>query len=379
MSELPEQFRDLVDHFRRFWDLTQKLLVQVEEDMKKPLVKLTEAASKIDHLATQQKGRADESFEGVYVAPSAEMLATQKGVQQDVDDLIDIASTNPQEASNFDREIDQSGSEFVKGMEAVSIIEKKVTTILFKLMGALSADDVIRQNLQAIMDCCEHIRKFNHRACHLDLSGPGTLLDSPLRELDRGMREAFRSTRETSIYERHALVTTHTLTCSVIPEMLLVFKKTSRIMGELVLDLEKHFIKTIEDINDEMANLIQSARDGEAHARAKMRNTGEGFRNVEGAKLKESILTEFSKELSEEAVNLLGVLSVGDVCSQKLVVLYKLFNTEDQLVDRSVTSIRSFIFYMEHELEASLQKSRSHFISEDSKQIFDSIFPRKVA
>ena len=150
---------ELVSFVTRYNQVLSKQLHAVQSMMADTVETVMKSINDLSSATEGKKAEAENALEQTYLNPDAETAELVKSIQSSVDDVIAAAtaqmvagqtSSSGNSIEDHADHLRRFGGQFSKHMESLSTLDDGVKSMLFAMMGALSADDVIRQRLEHI-------------------------------------------------------------------------------------------------------------------------------------------------------------------------------------------------------------------------------------
>lgn len=158
--------RQLVVALNKYTEVIELQLVGLRQTLAEAVQSVMDGITKLSNVTESESKEADQLLEKTYFAPDQNTMAFIEAVQTSVDsvfnaaqeqkeDLSSALSNRGKEAKEDQRIVDDQlrrfAGQFSKHMEALSTMDSTIAGILFKMMAALSSDDVIGQRLQHVL------------------------------------------------------------------------------------------------------------------------------------------------------------------------------------------------------------------------------------
>ena len=371
-----------LDYSRDHRVLIGDLIESVNKIIQDAFQNLTDGFAGLGTRSLASKKEAEAKIEEAYTTEHDEQESFQ-AAQNSVDDLLKRMEDG---RPISDVNIPQDGSLFSKGWEAVSFLDKEVSDILFTLMGSLSFDDVIRQRLGRLSDFIKLELSFLEevKSGPLDFENEKVLklVDSYLGK----MKKELRSPGAADIYDMFLAQYEHTMKSDSsrrgfvhLSEFLAL---SSMLVSELTTEVSYLLTEAVTTATDGIYGLDSKTVKGKAHALSRMRQQEDGtFKNEvvntdEGGEVQQ-FLQQLSEKIDGSIFEMVGVLSFGDVATQRLqtssglakhLACLQLSSCKDSLaLDEDVMDRRIAICH---------KNSFSCFVTEEDKRIFKKVYSK---
>lgn len=140
----------LVDFVRDFTSLAEQQLMSIRELMEQTVQEVMNAVHDINSKASQKKNQAIEVL--VKDRESSEFRSSTSKIREEVDEIAKGNVAEVQRREFLENQLRRAGGVFSKHMEALHTIDRDLQDVLFKVMGAVSMDDVMGQRLIHVID-----------------------------------------------------------------------------------------------------------------------------------------------------------------------------------------------------------------------------------
>jgi hypothetical protein len=173
-----ESARRLVEFVRSFTEMQELQLSSIRGSIEKLVEHVMISINDINKKTQQKAEEADQVLVTTCVNPDRETQQLLGVLQSEADAVFEKASGNRLEQYESNRKIANGitqqetlanmavegkfrrlGGRFTKHMEALSTLDSELRDLLFGMMGALSGDDVIRQQLDHVIRGVESLSK----------------------------------------------------------------------------------------------------------------------------------------------------------------------------------------------------------------------------
>ncbi len=149
---------ELVTFVTRYNQVLSKQLHAVQAMMAGTVETVMKSINDLSSATEVKKREAENALEQTYLSPDSDTVDLVKSIQNSVDDVFAAAAASisqgsaqqSQELEDHSVQLRRLGGQFSKHMESLSTLDDGVKAMLLSMMGALSADDVIRQRLEHI-------------------------------------------------------------------------------------------------------------------------------------------------------------------------------------------------------------------------------------
>jgi hypothetical protein len=171
-----ESARRLVDFVRSFTEMQELQLNAIRGSIEKLVEHVMNSINDINKKTQQKAEEADQVLVTTCVNPDADTKLLLGVLQGEADAVFEKASgqrleqyessrkiadgvTQPDALANLavEGKFRRMGGRFTKHMEALSTLDSELRDLLFGMMGALSGDDVIRQQLDHVIQGVESL------------------------------------------------------------------------------------------------------------------------------------------------------------------------------------------------------------------------------
>ena len=379
------EFNRIMQHVWLIGRLNLNILKCVQESIAKSLAKVTQGLADLGDVSAALRQKAETSFEKSYLDPDLIQASKHQEIQDQVDAVLNQLNNGEETGA---QQINQIGSEYNKGLEAVSILDQKVSAILFDLMGALSADDVIGQRIACLIAIIRKEQEFIKN--FLDFGSPKMMvtdLDSWCQTLHDSCRSFLKTAEDervfdTSVGGKLALTFGNMDALQTWAQVLNYVGGYVSFNCGILISIEKLFAATIEAANNAIYSLDSSAQGGRDHAKSKVRRQASGdFASIvvdNNNHVGSQMVEEASDEVSKGIFEMMGVLSIGDVVGQRLGTTVQLSTELKELIDKFNIDVKSggLQKLTEERIKESIKISKTFFTNETDKKIFNSIFNR---
>ncbi|MCB9228192.1 MAG: hypothetical protein H6618_01135 [Deltaproteobacteria bacterium] len=151
--------REFVQFINQYSEVIELQLIATQQMMEHAL---SQVMDNLQHLSSEietESKTAEKFLEETYLSPDDDTNAFVSSIQGSVDALVNEAwdqlchgSTKKDEESRKEtKDLRQFGERFSKQMEALSTLDSEISSIIYKMISALSNDDVIRQKLEHLL------------------------------------------------------------------------------------------------------------------------------------------------------------------------------------------------------------------------------------
>ncbi|MFK7826743.1 MAG: hypothetical protein AB8G05_21555 [Oligoflexales bacterium] len=148
--------REIVNFLQKYTEVIELQLVGVRAMIEESVETVMSGINDLSKETAEKAESANAALEKTYLDPDAKTKDLVGFIQDSVDGLIKEAQENKDasqmESSVLDNQLRRFGGKFSKHMEALSSIDKEVSSTLYKMVSSLSNDDVIRQKLEHACD-----------------------------------------------------------------------------------------------------------------------------------------------------------------------------------------------------------------------------------
>lgn len=371
-----------LDYSRDHRVLVGDLIESVNKIIQDAFQNLTDGFAGLGSKSLASKKEAESKIEEAYTTEHEEH-ANFSAAQNSVDDLLKRMEDG---RSISDVNIPQDGSLFSKGWEAVSFLDREISDILFILMGSLSFDDVIRQRLERLVNFIKlelrFLEEVKSEALDFENDKVLNLIDTYLGE----MKKELRSLRAAGIYDIFLAQYEHSIKSDSsrkgfvhLSEFLAL---SSMLLSELTEEVAYLLTEAVTTATAGIYGLDSKTGKGKDHALSRMRQQKDGtFKNEvvntdEGGEV-QKFLHQLSEKIDGSIFEMVGVLSFGDVATQRLqtssglakhLACLQLSSCKDSLaLDEDVLNRRISICH---------KNSFSCFVTEEDKRIFKKVYSK---
>ncbi len=155
----------VTDFLGKFAEVLELQLIEAKGDLKNVTAKLMEGITQLNSEIETNKKQAEKSLEDTYLNPDQQTKELVDSIQDTVDQLIKQMDGAPTDQSSpakakeiLDNRLRRFGGKFSKHMEAISTLDDDVSQVVFDIVGALSNDDVINQQLDHVVNMLNRLR-----------------------------------------------------------------------------------------------------------------------------------------------------------------------------------------------------------------------------
>lgn len=174
--------RQLVIVLNKYSEVLELQLLGIRETLATAVQSVMSGINEISHATDQEAREANKVLEKTYFNPDDETKEFINTIQNSVDELLSQVQENELQVEKnnapsidegqrvLDNRLRRFAGQFSKHMEALSTMDAAVGQILFRMMAALSSDDVIGQRLQHLLHSV-HALEIGLSYVLLDISG----------------------------------------------------------------------------------------------------------------------------------------------------------------------------------------------------------------
>ncbi len=162
MSQKPTEAgsQELVSFLGQYGLLLEKQLEEVKTTLSKSFNHVMTGVNSLSQATAAKKKEAESAIESVYVNPDQETAKLVGEVQSSVDSIFETAksSQSPQQKTeNGSGELSSTMSrlqaKFSDKIQGVTKFEQDLHSLLYEMVGSLSADDVVAQRISHVSAC----------------------------------------------------------------------------------------------------------------------------------------------------------------------------------------------------------------------------------
>lgn len=160
--------RLLVVALNKYTEVMELQLVGLRKTLAEAVQSVMDGITKLSSATESESKEADQLLERTYFAPDQNTKELIQAVQSSVDQVFQEAQSQSfstlsaalldkdkglkEEQKIFDDQLRRFAGQFSKHMEALSTMDGSIAGLLFRMMAALSGDDVIGQRLQHLLN-----------------------------------------------------------------------------------------------------------------------------------------------------------------------------------------------------------------------------------
>ncbi len=401
--EKGEALRKLVRFVGEYYQLAEIHLRDVEESVGSLVALAMDGITRVSEFVDHARKHAENLMENVSFVPGEEAAQMMQHAQDSVDAIFSAAlSENSDELMNSDSsgQRRRAGGKFSKRVEAISMLATRVEDTLMSLVGALSADDVIRQQLQNIYDITSHV---DQSLGNLDRKPDEYFSVDAVQQFQKGILSFALNHYKSTEEKLHFRKVFHHFKMEEPPQakphrelaahLITFLADMGHLLGEHVNHSNRLITETVDHAMAAIDQLNQSSIAGRKHADSALmqldgkrvekslkeieENEGNTVGSPRAFDSADQIFDKLSNDLERFMMELMGALSIDDVVQQRMDALAQCFvvlsrhlseiasNLEGELTRTQVSNHLSTI------LEITLKKYRS----KAERDAFEKIYP----
>lgn len=386
-------------------------LTEIQKFLEQSATDLMDHVTNLSKQSESKRDAANDLMEKAHLNPSRatahSIAANQKAVDQIIEEAQEGASTDDAEAvlaAHKRRE----GSKFSKNIEAIVILEEKLTKIFHDLAGALSEEDVLHQLLRNIGGNQDYITGIHQDLPqHLKDAQEVRGLSKRLTALVDKLEKQCKSTEELRLFQsvfRNVELGIENLNgfkeAGHLARFLFLRFRYHHFLGKQLESIRQGYARIIDQAMDMIYQINSTQDDSNKHANSMMLKVNESaFANQSMEKFEEQeasflegipheerphkefavtreLLTQMNADVGDHLMSMMGALSVGDVIAQRINNIIAFNGAISKICHHMSENPEGHLTFacVAETKQACLKFIRKKFVTEEERKLFESLF-----